>query len=449
MRLFWSIVFFLPLELFSQRTGIEFENALSWEQVKSKAKDENKYIFVDVFATWCGPCKQMDREVYTDPKIAEHTKAKFISIKVQMDSTENDDEYIQSWYNTAQQMNKEFQFQGYPSFLFFDPGGNLIYRDVGYKSVPEFLILLNLVSDPNGMKYAEQLEAYRNGERSYSGMYDLAIFLKQAGKNNLLADSIAIEYKNAYLNKSGLEEMRKKENLDFMAEFIHVATPKDLFFNLCYDEPESVDRIENQTGWAKSKVEWIITNTELHQKLLSDKGPVTKNPEWQKISGMIKLKYPKVDAGKILLNYQVRYYRFFDTNWQKWVKYNSEKIKGNPPRAEGFGMYVELNVYGAWDAFLNCNDKQALRKTLDWVNVAIEADSANRAAYYDTKANILYKLGEIDNAVRFQTKAIELAGNETDRANLKKVRTLMQKHEPTYLWENAIWTKETLPRKDF
>jgi thiol:disulfide interchange protein len=43
--------------------GINFENNLSWEQVKEKAKAENKYIFVDCYATWCGPCKAMDKEV--------------------------------------------------------------------------------------------------------------------------------------------------------------------------------------------------------------------------------------------------------------------------------------------------------------------------------------------------------------------------------------------------
>ncbi len=36
---------------------IHFENGLSWEQIKEKAKAEHKYIFVDCYATWCGPCK--------------------------------------------------------------------------------------------------------------------------------------------------------------------------------------------------------------------------------------------------------------------------------------------------------------------------------------------------------------------------------------------------------
>jgi thiol:disulfide interchange protein len=43
--------------------GIRFEHGLSWAQVKEKAKAENKYIFMDCYATWCGPCKAMDKNV--------------------------------------------------------------------------------------------------------------------------------------------------------------------------------------------------------------------------------------------------------------------------------------------------------------------------------------------------------------------------------------------------
>ena len=49
---------FLASNARSQKNGIYFENSLTWEQVEQKAKDENKYIFIDCYATWCGPCKE-------------------------------------------------------------------------------------------------------------------------------------------------------------------------------------------------------------------------------------------------------------------------------------------------------------------------------------------------------------------------------------------------------
>ncbi len=49
--------------------GIKFENGLSWSQILAKAKTDNKYIFVDCYATWCGPCKEMDKKIYPSEKL--------------------------------------------------------------------------------------------------------------------------------------------------------------------------------------------------------------------------------------------------------------------------------------------------------------------------------------------------------------------------------------------
>jgi len=42
----------------SSADGIRFVQGLTWEKVVKRAKKENKYIFVDCYTTWCGPCKR-------------------------------------------------------------------------------------------------------------------------------------------------------------------------------------------------------------------------------------------------------------------------------------------------------------------------------------------------------------------------------------------------------
>ena len=51
-----------------------------------KAKEEDKIIFVDVYATWCGPCKMMDREVFSQEKVAEYYNATFVNAKFDSDT---------------------------------------------------------------------------------------------------------------------------------------------------------------------------------------------------------------------------------------------------------------------------------------------------------------------------------------------------------------------------
>src|SRR5205807_219920 len=90
-RLLCSLIMYLPLLILAQEnTGIKWTEGLTWEQVKEKAKKENKYIFLDCFATWCGPCKLMDKEIYTNDTVGSYFNDKFISVKVQMDKAKND-----------------------------------------------------------------------------------------------------------------------------------------------------------------------------------------------------------------------------------------------------------------------------------------------------------------------------------------------------------------------
>src|SRR5688500_7757549 len=77
--------------------GIKWTTGLTWEQINQKAKTENKYIFLDLYATWCGPCKEMDKSVYPNDTVGLFFNNKFVSVKVQMDRTKKDNAFIQSW----------------------------------------------------------------------------------------------------------------------------------------------------------------------------------------------------------------------------------------------------------------------------------------------------------------------------------------------------------------
>lgn len=75
---------FLPVA-FSQ---VNFQD-LSFEEAIEKAKKENKLVFVDVYAEWCGPCKMLDRDVFPDKDLGKKLNKSFISIKVDGDEEIN------------------------------------------------------------------------------------------------------------------------------------------------------------------------------------------------------------------------------------------------------------------------------------------------------------------------------------------------------------------------
>ena len=107
-----------PAGLLAQDKGVHFEHGLTWAQIQSKAKTENKYIFIDCFTSWCGPCKMMAQIVFPQEVAGDFFNKNFISVKMQMDKTAADDPNIKLLYDDAAEIEKDYHVVAYPTFLF-------------------------------------------------------------------------------------------------------------------------------------------------------------------------------------------------------------------------------------------------------------------------------------------------------------------------------------------
>jgi thioredoxin-related protein len=410
--LWLDILLFCTLPLLSFCQGVHFETGETWTQLQAKARAENKYIFVDVFATWCGPCKMMDRDVYPNAAVTKAISDQFIAVKLQADQATQDNAEVRSHYAEAKKLLKQYPVQGYPSFLFFDPEGQLIYKDIGYKSVPDFLRLLKLALDPQKIKMLPAMEAYRKGQKDYSLMANLAIYVKDLVGNKALADSIAADYKVNYLDKQPEQALLARENLEWIGQFYKLIHSKDGFFQLCYNKPDIVDQVKNQKGWANSIVNYVVRQEELMDQLVKDGKGNGKKPHWEKLNASINKQYPKLNAHDIVVNFQIDYYRYYALNWKLWAKYINENLVANPPQENGnlfSSAFGRLNL-PAWDAFQHCNNKEVLATALSWSDRSIQLDRTDdRMQNLDTRANLLYKLGRTHEAIAQEKAAIELS----------------------------------------
>src|ERR1700704_35435 len=105
---FYSICLLIPAWVGAQATGIRFSDDLSWTQIVAKASAENKYIFMDCFTTWCGPCRAMRDGIFPRKEVGDSYNGKFICVSVQMDTTKKDNDTVKNWYADAHRIMTRF-----------------------------------------------------------------------------------------------------------------------------------------------------------------------------------------------------------------------------------------------------------------------------------------------------------------------------------------------------
>jgi len=98
---------------------IVFSNK-KWKDVMTEAKKSGKFIFVDAYTSWCGPCKLLKSTTFKDKKAAAYFNMNFINYTTDMEKGEGPT-LAEKWNITA-----------YPSLLFFNANGEMVMKQVGY-----------------------------------------------------------------------------------------------------------------------------------------------------------------------------------------------------------------------------------------------------------------------------------------------------------------------------
>ena len=81
----------------AQSRSIIFEQSRSWTKAVKKAKAEKKLIFVDCYASWCGPCMRLATQVFTQDKVADFFNEHFINVNFYMEKDPDLKSRLKPW----------------------------------------------------------------------------------------------------------------------------------------------------------------------------------------------------------------------------------------------------------------------------------------------------------------------------------------------------------------
>ncbi len=122
---------FITVNQSKDEVGIKFYQG-TWNQVVTKAKQENKLIFVDCYATWCGPCKAMSKKIFTKDEIGSFFNQEFINYKLNMETPQGRE--------FAKKFGKEEPIRGYPTMFFIDGDEKIKHRIIGKHNASQLLM---------------------------------------------------------------------------------------------------------------------------------------------------------------------------------------------------------------------------------------------------------------------------------------------------------------------
>ena len=171
---------------------IKFLANPTWTTVLAQAKKENKIIFFDAYATWCGPCKQMDSETYTNEAVADFYNANFINVKYDMEKGE------------GLQLADRYYIASYPNLVFISPDGEMLHKGVGFMPASDFLTLGKTAKNPKTQYYSLKRNARQLNNADFLAFAEQAVamqdddfgFISQdflASKPDILGDSSLID----------------------------------------------------------------------------------------------------------------------------------------------------------------------------------------------------------------------------------------------------------------
>ena len=367
------LIFSLILSLSLSASKIEFRD-LTFAEGLAMAKEENKPVFIDCYTTWCGPCKWMTANIFTEESVANYYNENYICLKIDMEKGEGID------------IAKNYTIRAYPTLLYLNDNGEKLLVSVGANRDPQSYI--------------------DNGERAKDPEDNIPYFL--ANKEEHFEDP---EFMSAYFQLMSTANMLNTEEVDrYFSMIAFQEWLSEENWSILMNAPMALDNSTFQKILANSesikeekgeKAIAFISNRvyqALGQKLYQASNDEDKDAFAASKAGFANSNY--VDKDEVIFKLSLLEYQK-NKNWDQW----SETVLMGVKEFYWDDASALNNV--AWAAYENVENKELLSSAVKWAKRAIELDEAHHII--DTYAHLLAATGNREAALEQEVRALKLA----------------------------------------
>jgi len=186
MRNYLLLIFLaVSLSAFAQETHDGPVKWMTFEQALEKSKTEKRNIFIDVYTDWCGWCKVMDKNTFSEPQVAKILNEKFYPVKFDAEQTA-DVIFSGTTFKFVPSGNKGYHQlaaalmnnqMSYPTVVFLDEEFRMIQPMPGYQKPEEFHKIVQFIGEGH-----YKTTKWADWQTVYKSPYTVAPAKEQGGK---------------------------------------------------------------------------------------------------------------------------------------------------------------------------------------------------------------------------------------------------------------------------
>ena len=397
--------------------GIQFFKG-TFAQALAKAKSEGKPLFVDFYAVWCGPCKKMEKQIFTQPEVGEYFNKHFVAVQLDAEKPENVD------------VAKTYKVEAFPTLGIFDGEGKALSINVGYMNAQELMAMAKTaVGEVKGF---EQLhKEYRQNPNDLTIQQDLLTLAPQflTTQDGMDAEKWVVRVRKIY--QAYIEKKMSDNSLINRKDYIIIGY-------LGGDDEETTYRLvdyisKNMDAWMAAVGEpaayYVVEKNDERMLKLVKKGDESYKTYLEKIRTDYKKAYDVIkftsatpyDKSRDYYNALFAIYKNKDVALYLKLMRQYLATLGADANAADYAMAAQSLYYAAGNKLSAADHEQAI----EWLKVAIPSEKVlmNKINYLVMVGDSYRELKKYNDAEQYYKQAY---GESLQMGELEQAQQMIQ-----------------------